>query len=83
MRVDLTREGEVEMDLVCEGGDEKLKETHTDQYLNFSSNHPVEHKRGVVKTLKHRADTVVSDMEERRQELDHIRGALRVNGYPD
>ena len=59
------------------------KETHTDQYLNFSSNHPLEHKRGVVKTLVHRADTVVSDLDERKKELDHIRGALRVNGYPD
>ena len=59
------------------------KETHTDQYLNFSSNHPLEHKRGVVKTLVHRAETVVSNMEERKQELDHIRGALQVNGYPD
>ena len=41
------------------------KGTHTDQYLNFQSNHPLEHKGGVVKALAHRAKTVVSKREER------------------
>ena len=52
------------------------KETHTDQYLNFQSNHPLAHKRGVVKTLAYRAKTVVSERE-------HLRGALKCNRYPD
>ena len=59
------------------------KETHTDQYLNFESNHPLEHKRGVVRTLTHRARSIVSDLGERKKELEHVREALGYNGYPD
>ena len=58
------------------------KETHTDQYLNYNSNHPLEHNRGVINTLMHRADKVVSDAEERIKEREHIKSVLEVNGYP-
>ena len=58
------------------------KVTHTDQYLNFESNHPLEHKRGVVRTLAHRAESIVSDPKDREGEIDHVRTALRYNGYP-
>ena len=50
---------------------------------SFQSNHPFEHKRGVVNTLAYRAKTVVSEREDRRKELEHLRGALKCNGYPD
>ena len=43
----------------------------------------MENKRGVVKTLAYKARTVVSETEDRREELEHLRGALKCNGYPD
>ena len=36
-----------------------------------------------MKTLAYRAKTVVSEREDRRRELEHLRGALRCNGYLD
>ena len=59
------------------------KDTHTDQYLNFSSNHLLEHKRGVMTTLMNMVDRLVSEETELGREKDHIRKALRVNRYPD
>ena len=55
------------------------KPTHTNQYLNYSSNHPIEHKRGVVKTLMHGADVVVSNEEDRARENSNIVSALEIN----
>ena len=59
------------------------KDIHTDQYLSFSSNHLLEHKKGVVRTLMNRANILVSEETELEMEKKHIRKALKVNGYPD
>ena len=59
------------------------KPTHTDQYLQFESHHPLAHKLGVIRTLNYRADTIISDPEEIRKEKEHVRTALSQCGYPD
>ena len=58
------------------------KTTHTDQYLNFESHHPVAHKRAVVKTLLHRAEALYSSGVSRVEEEKHVTKALQKNGYP-
>ena len=37
------------------------KKTHTDQYLNFMSHHPLHQKLGVIMTLFNRCDNVVTE----------------------
>ena len=57
------------------------KPTHTEKYLDFDSNHPLEHKNSVVQSLMHRAFNLC-DEELRQQEIDHVSNVLENNGYP-
>ncbi|XP_072039314.1 uncharacterized protein [Amphiura filiformis] len=59
------------------------KATHTDQYLNFRSHHPIYHKLGVVRTLLDRMDKIVTETEDRQKEEDNIKKALKTCGYPE
>ncbi|XP_066279172.1 uncharacterized protein [Branchiostoma lanceolatum] len=58
------------------------KPTHTDQYLNFQSDHPLDHKLGVIRTLFHRAETIITDPKDLEEEKVHITHALKKCGYP-
>ena len=57
------------------------KPTHTDQYLQFDSNQPLQHKLGVIRTLYHRAQILCSTEEAKLQEIDHLKKVLTVSGY--
>ena len=59
------------------------KKTHIKQFLHFSSNRPLEHKRGVEKIPMHRVYTVVSDERDTVEEKSHVTQALTMNGYPE
>ena len=58
------------------------KPTHTDRYLHYNSFNPHSSiKNSVCKTLINRKKTIceVSNIE---CELGHLRGVLKMNGYP-
>ena len=57
------------------------KPTHTDQYLQFTSNQPLQHKLGVVRTLHHRCLTLCSTEETRLHEIQHLKKVLSMSGY--
>jgi len=59
------------------------KPTHTDQYLNFMSHYPIDHKIGVVRTLLERSQKLVSEPEDKKKEDIHVQDALRTCGYPE
>ena len=58
------------------------KATHTDQYLDFTSNHHIKQKIGIVKTFEHRAEALITKEEDKIEEVKHVKKALRRCGHP-
>jgi len=59
------------------------KPTDTDQYLNFNSHHPIEHKLSVVRTSLERSNSIVTDSEDKEKEDTHVEEILRTCRYPE
>ena len=59
------------------------KPTHNDQYMNFHSNHHLQHKRAVVNTVLLRAQTLVCEEVDKVKEIRHVKQPLKANNYPD
>ena len=59
----------------------KSRHTQTDQYLQFQSHQPMEHNMIVIRTLTHRADTIISDPQDKEREMKHLKKVLSVAGY--
>ena len=58
------------------------KPTHTDQYLDFRSNHHIKQKIGLISTFEHRVNTLVTKEEDKKKEMKHVRKALKRCGHP-
>ena len=58
------------------------KQTHTDQYLQWDSNHHITAKQSVYNTLPHRAKVVSSSQGTLDKELQQIKTALQACQFP-
>ncbi len=58
------------------------KKTHTDQILNYNSNHPTQHKISCIKTLSNRIDTHCNTEQSKQDERKHLYSTFYKNDYP-
>ncbi|BHF73400.1 hypothetical protein SprV_0401648100 [Sparganum proliferum] len=57
------------------------KATNKMQVLNFTSNHPISHKRNCVRTLYRRFETHFSEPEDKIADLQYLRRVFKANGH--
>ena len=59
------------------------KPTHTDQYLNYSSNHKTSCKESFVSSLFNRAYSTITNKDDLHKEKARIKQVLKENGYQE
>ena len=59
------------------------KNTHTDQYLNFESNHHISQKLGIINTFQHRINNIITDEEDKTEERKRVKNKLKNCKYPE
>ena len=57
--------------------------THTQQCMNWNSNHPKNMLLGVLKGLRHRAHILCDRKEDLLEELELLKNVFISNGYPE
>ena len=58
------------------------KKTNTNVILNYNAVCPTSWKKGLIKCFLHRANTVCSDDNELKQEINTLKTIFTNNGYP-
>ena len=58
------------------------KSTHMDHYLQYNSHQPLQHKLGVIRTLRHRSNTMITERGDKEKEDAHLKKVLSISGYP-
>ena len=58
------------------------KETHTQKYVHWKSNHSKNCKLGILKGLIHRAHLLCDGKEDLLEEIQLLKDVFIANGYP-
>ena len=59
------------------------KPANSNRYLNFRSDHPLEHKHFVARSLIDRANALCSAPKNRQDEIKYVKDNLKLNLYPN
>ena len=59
------------------------KPTNSNRYLNFRSDHPLEHKQSVVQLLIDWVSALCSTTKNRQDGFKHVKDTLKLNLYPN